>query len=154
MDRNERIGLSALAAVLLFGGAGFASGRPWAETVGWLIATVCWTIAAVLLVVVGVSWRRARGSPRPLESFTTYPFDPPLDYQVRVLRQLIVYMSSEVDRFQVADLPSVLERAPRTGKDRRYEPISPYLLREGLDQLTADGELEYEKGRWRIVQKT
>lgn len=87
VDGNGRIGLSAVGVALALGALGPASGRPWAGTVGWVVAAVCWAVAAALFVTVGASWWRSRKKP-PAEPPPLPPHPRGTGIRIRNVRDL------------------------------------------------------------------
>jgi len=87
-------------------------------------------------------WLQRWSGLRSPDSFEGKPFEAPVRYQVRQLRQAVAKVAEVTDEIDFRILEAALSKHPRTGVDPMYEPLHPYLLDEGLAQLVIDGTLE------------
>lgn len=70
------------------------------------------------------------------------PLAAPVDYQVRALRQVLVFFDAEgQSEVDVPEIDSVLKRLERDGVTLPYEPLSVYHCTDGIEHLLETGEL-------------
>jgi hypothetical protein len=78
----------------------------------------------------------------------------PTEYQAKAMRQIVAKLSETTTEFGYSDVNAMLLNYARTGTDPVYEPLHAISAKEGLDRLSALGEItELGNWRWRIIDR-
>lgn len=121
---------------------------PWVITAALAVALTGSLLAYHRLRIAALTATAARHTPPGGGT----PHQPPLDYQVTALRQVIPKISETMTDVTFLSLQAILLNHPRAGTDPIYEPLHPISCQAGLARLTELGELQQlDNWHWKII---